>query len=118
MKVGYCEEHQGDEDLDDSVANLNLPPVETLKNKGDPTLTSASFAALLPAEHLVAREACTPKAVNQGATTITWPKLEEAIKAFPICQQPIKPIRTRLPEELDDPEEPEPEHASEPQPKS
>ena len=90
----------------------------TLKDKGDPTLTRASLAALLPAEHLVTREAFAPKTVNQGATAITWPRLVDAIKAFFICQQPINLIQTGLPEELEDPEEPEPERASENQPKS
>ena len=99
--------------MEDSVANLDLPSVETLEDRGDPTLTSASLVALLPAEHLVAKKAFTPKAVDQGATANTWPRLMDAIKAIPICQQLIKIIRTGIPEELEDHKEPQPEKLKE-----
>ena len=88
--------------------------METLEDRGDPNLTSASLTALLPAEHLVDREAFTPKTIDQGATYTTWPRFMDAIKTIPICQQPIKLFRTGLSEELEDPEESEPEKLEEP----
>ena len=77
MKTVYREEHQGAEDLEDSIANLDLPPVDTLKEKGDTTLTSASLVSLLPAEHLVAKQAFKPQTIDKGATAIRglWTQL-------------------------------------------
>ena len=48
------EECQEAEDLADLVANLDLPSVETLEDRGALTLTIASLSAFPPAEHLEA----------------------------------------------------------------
>ena len=48
------EECQEAQDLEDLVASLDLPSVEALEDRGALTLTIASLAALLPAEHLEA----------------------------------------------------------------
>ena len=91
------------------VANLDHLSTKPLEDKNVPTvaftvaLTVAFLAALLPADHLADWEALTPiNAVDQGVTASTRPRLVDATKAFPICQNLIKPIGTRLPEEKKD----------------
>ena len=57
-------------------------------------------------EHLAAWKALTPiYAADQGVTAITRSRLVDATKVFPICQNLMKPIRTRLHEEKDRPEQ-------------
>ena len=86
------EERQEAKDLEDLVANLELPSVEALEDGGALTLS----IAFLSAEHLKAGEALTPivaaNAADQGVSAITWPRLLTATKASPICQQLIKLI--------------------------
>ena len=48
------EEHQEAENLEHMAASLDLPSVEALEDRSAVTLTIASLAAFLPAEHLVA----------------------------------------------------------------
>ena len=69
-------------------------------------LTIASTTVLTPADHPIARDTHVPIVAantdDQGVTTITWPKLMDATKTSPICQNLIKLIQTGLPEEMKD----------------
>ena len=78
-------EHQEAGDLQDLVANLNLPSMESLENRSDIIPTIASLVALLPADHLAAWKALTPiNIADPNVTAITWPRPVETTKASPI----------------------------------